>query len=120
MYSKFTGEKIKKKGLVHKSDNSGFIDNSDLDRNLVKLATKAELKAEQDKIVKIQTFDSSYFRRKCHFYNDGMQSYLVFSQSINILKRLLIVIKFQRGNLKDCLMRVINFLLHLTIVLHQL
>ena len=42
------------------------------------LATKAELKTEQDKVTKLQTFDSSYFRGKSHFEEDGTQIYLVF------------------------------------------
>ena len=36
--------------LVNKFDISGFIINSDLDKEIAKLATKAELKAEQDKL----------------------------------------------------------------------
>ena len=42
------------------------------------LVTKAELKTEQDKIVRLQTFDSSYFCGKSHFEDDVTQSYLVF------------------------------------------
>ena len=37
------------------------------------LATKAELKTEEDKIIKLQTFNSSYFCGKSHFENDGTQ-----------------------------------------------
>lgn len=48
-YNKFTWEifstKIKENRLVDKPDISGFLDNSDLDENIVKLATKAELKS---------------------------------------------------------------------------
>ena len=33
---------------------------------MAKLATKAELKEEQDKIIKLQAFDSSYFCGKSH------------------------------------------------------
>ena len=36
-----------------------------------KLATKAELKAEQDKIVKRQTHDSILFVSQSYFINDG-------------------------------------------------
>ena len=50
--------------LVDKSDISGFIDNSDLDKKIATLATKAELKSKQDKLAKRQSFDSSYFRGK--------------------------------------------------------
>ena len=56
-YNKFTDEilnaKIKEKGLVDKSDTSGFIDNSDLDKKIAILAIKAELKAKQDNIVRV-------------------------------------------------------------------
>ena len=69
---KYLIKKIKEKDLVDKSDISGFIDNSDLDKKIVKLATKAELKSEQAKIVKFKAFDSSYFE------DDGTQNYLVF------------------------------------------
>ena len=34
--------KIKEKGLVHKSDTSEFIDNSDFDKKMATLAAKAE------------------------------------------------------------------------------
>ena len=69
---------IKEKELVNKSDISGFIDNSNLDKKKVTLATKAELKTEKDKIVKLQAFDSSYFRYKSHSGDDGTENYLVF------------------------------------------
>ena len=35
--------------------------NSHIYAKLSTLATKAELKGEQDKVVKLETFDSSYF-----------------------------------------------------------
>ena len=45
-YNKFMGEilitKIKEKGLVHKSDTSEFIDNSDFNKKMAILAAKAE------------------------------------------------------------------------------
>ena len=37
---------------------------------LTTLATKAELKAEQDKMVKLQAFNSSYFNQKKLFFED--------------------------------------------------
>ena len=46
-----------KKKLVHKSDISNLIENSDLNTKLGIRATKAELTAEQDKIVKLEAFD---------------------------------------------------------------
>ena len=65
-YNKFTkdivAKNIKNKELVDKSDIAEFINNSDLDKKVATLATKAELKAEQDKIKKLQAFDLSHFR----------------------------------------------------------
>ena len=47
-YNKFTSKileiKIKVRGLVDKSDISGFIDNSDSDKKVATLTTKSELK----------------------------------------------------------------------------
>ena len=59
--------KIKPKEFVSKSDISNLVKNSDFITKLSTLATKAELKAEQDKIVKLQTFDLSYFLSKTFF-----------------------------------------------------
>ena len=46
---------------------SGFRDNSYLDKQIGTVATETELKAEKDKRMKIQAFDSSYFCGKSHF-----------------------------------------------------
>ena len=64
--------------IVYKSDISNLIKNSDSNTELAALSTKAELKAEQDKIVKLQVFDSSHSLGKNHFEDDGTQNYLVF------------------------------------------
>ena len=66
------------KGLVKKFVISGFIDNSDLDMKTAILTRKAELKVEQEQIVKFQVFDSGYFCDKSRFEDDGTQNYLVF------------------------------------------
>ena len=42
--------------------------------NLAILAAKAELKTEQEKIVKLEVFDSSYFLGKTFFGDDGSQN----------------------------------------------
>ena len=55
---------INEKGFIEKSNISNLIKNSDLNTKLATLATKAELKAKQDKIVKLQTRDLSYFLGK--------------------------------------------------------
>ena len=41
-----------------------FINNADVNLKLATLATKSEIKAEQDKILQLKSFDSSYFRGK--------------------------------------------------------
>ena len=46
---------IKEKRLVDKSDISGFKDNSDLDKKIATLATKTELKSEQDNSNKVRS-----------------------------------------------------------------
>ena len=43
-----------------------------------KSATKAESKAEKDKIVKLQTYDSSLFIGQSYLSNDKSQSFLIF------------------------------------------
>ena len=50
-------ENIGQKDLVHKSDLPGFINKTDLNRKIKTLPTKAELKEEQVKIVKLQKRD---------------------------------------------------------------
>ena len=49
--------KIKNEELVNKFDISEYIDNSELEEKIKTLVTKAELKADQDKIVKLQTYN---------------------------------------------------------------
>ena len=45
---------------------------------LATLATKGELNAEQDKLIELKTFDSSYFLGKRGFEDDGLFSVLMF------------------------------------------
>ena len=74
-YNSFTSgildAKIKQKELVIKSDTSNLVNNTNLNTKLTTLATKAELKAEQDKVVKLQTHDLSFLFGKNFFGNDG-------------------------------------------------
>ena len=72
----------KKKGLVNKSDISKFINYSDLDKKIETLATKAELKAEQHKIVKLQMYELSLFIAQ-YFFIDGSQNLLIFQSILN-------------------------------------
>ena len=85
-YNKFTKKildgKIKERGLVDKSDISNLVKNSDLNKKLVVLTAEVELKAEQDKTVKLQVFDSSLFLGKSNSEDDGTQNCLLF-QSVS-------------------------------------
>ena len=74
--------------MVNESNISRFISNSDLDKKIATLATKAELKTEQNKIVKLQAFDSGYFRCKNYFVDDETQNYLVFQPVLRYFKRI--------------------------------
>ena len=69
--NKFTSDildlNIKQKNLINKSDILILVKNSDLNTKFSSLATKAEVKAEQDEIVKLQVFDRSYFHGHIFF-----------------------------------------------------
>ena len=85
-YNKFTknivDNSIRTKNLVDKAAIARFINNTIYIKKVATSATKAELKAEQNKIKKVQEFDLSYFRGRSRFEEDGAQNYLVF-QPIN-------------------------------------
>ena len=78
-----------------------------MNKKLSTFATKAELKAEQDKIVKLQVFDSNCFRNKSLFEGEACK--------INFLREWLIAIIFQLGNQMDCFMKVLKLLLYVII-----
>ena len=75
--------KLKQKGLANKSDICNLIKNTEL----ATLTTEEELKTEQDKIVKLQAFNSSYFHGKNFFGYDGPQNMFVYHPKINMLKK---------------------------------
>ena len=83
---------MKSEGLIDKSAIAGFIKNTDLNKKLATLiatlVAKAELKAEQDKTIMLKAFDSSYFRGKNHFEDDGTQNYLVFQPMYRYFKKI--------------------------------
>ena len=78
------GVKIKEKKLINESDISGFINKSD--SKIKQLATKAELKAEQDKIVKLETYELSHFLGKNLYGNGGSQNMSVYQPTIITLE----------------------------------
>ena len=77
-YNKFKSNmvdaKINQKELVNNYDTSNIVKDSDINTKLVTLATKSELKSDQEKIVKLQTFDLSYFLDINFFVDDGYQN----------------------------------------------
>ena len=72
--------------MVDRSDISILVKSSGLNKKPGTLATKAELKAEQDKIIQLQAFDSSYFHRKSVFDDDGFQIKFVYQLTFNALE----------------------------------
>ena len=59
-----------------------------MDKKVATLATKAESKAEQGKLIKLQAFDSNYFCGKSHFEGDDTQNYLVFQPMYRYFKNI--------------------------------
>ena len=66
-----------------------------------KLATKTELKAGQDKIVKLQTYDQRSIDQS-YFVNDGTQLYLILQLLYYTLKKLAILKELYHEDLKVC------------------
>lgn len=87
---------------MNKSVISGFINNSDLENKIKILETKAEIKSEQDKILKMVTYDLNYFPGKILFGDVVFQTCLFISQHLERYshkkKRALII--FLAGNQK--------------------
>ena len=84
---------------------------SDLNRKIV--SNKEKHLFIENELKKLESFDSSYFRGKSHFENDGSQNWIVFNQYTDILKQLVLtIVIFCHTNLKDCLMKGLMYLLH--------
>ena len=60
--------------------------NDKIKEKIKTLATKAELKAEQNKIVKLQIYDSSLFIGQSYFNNDTAQLYWIFKPVYKTIK----------------------------------
>ena len=84
-YNKFTknivANRIRSEKLINKPAIAEFINNPDL-------KTESGLKTKQDKITKLKTFDSNYFRGKSHFEDDGTQNYSVFQPMYRYFKKI--------------------------------
>lgn len=77
-------EKIKQKKLVNESNN--LVNHFDLSTKIAALAAKAELKAQQDKIEKLQTYGLSYFLGKYFFDENGFQNMLFYQPTLDTLE----------------------------------
>ena len=74
---------ISEKKLVNKSGLNEMILATKEEK---KIETKAELKAEQDKTVKLHTYDLSLFIGQSYFVNDGTQLYVILQPLYHNLK----------------------------------
>ena len=104
--------RIVQANLIRKTDFDAKLTN--LNRKVTQNSSK-HLPVENE-LNKLKTFDSSYFIGKSHFEEDGVQNYLVFQPSTDILILIVLMI-FYHEHLKDYLMKVLNLLLHLIIFL---
>ena len=88
--NKFTSDildtKIKQKELFNKSDISNLMKDFDLKIKHATLGTKAELKAEQHKIVKLQTVIYINFLAKIFFGDDGSQNIFVYQPTLDTFR----------------------------------
>ena len=78
--------RIKQANLASKNNISDLAKRKQkdiLDKKTEKLAIKAELKAEQDKIEKLQTYDLSLFIDQSYFIINGSKSFLIFQSIFN-------------------------------------
>ena len=70
-----------------------LVTNKDFHNKLISLdkkinSNKAKHLLAENKLKKLQTFDSIYFRGKSHFEEDGAQNYLVFQQMHRYFKKI--------------------------------
>ena len=77
---------IERKELLGKSDFSSLTQYSDLNPKRKRIAKRAELKVEQDKIVSLKTHNLSCFPGKSHFEDDRTQNYFVLQPIQRYLK----------------------------------
>ena len=99
---------------------ANLVTKTDFDDKLINLNRKITSNKTKHFIVKnelkkLEAFDPNYFRDKSHFEDNGTQNWLVLQPMERYFKTVLIIIIiiFYLGNLKDCLMDVLNLLLHL-------
>ena len=66
---------------MRESDLNEKIKTLAIKEEIKKISKKAELKAKQDKIAKLHTYDLSLFMGQSYFNNDVAQFYLIFQPS---------------------------------------
>ena len=117
--------------MIKKSDydtkireiESKYVSNTGFDSKLAQesVITKRNFDAKiievENNIKKLQTFDSSYFRGKHYFDEDGTQNYLVFLPIGRYFKLIANKNISHHGNLKGYLMKLLRLMLLLIIVL---
>ena len=83
-----------------------YVKNADSNAKLTTLAAKAELKAEQQKMAKLQTLDLRYFLGKIFFDDDSSQNMLLYQPSLDTfeLEKGKAMIIFLAGNQRECML----------------
>ena len=104
---------------------ANLITKTDIDAKLLSLKRKVTANNTkhllvENELIKLKTFDSSYFIGKSYFEEDGAQNCLVFQlmyRYFKIFAVLVMVVTFITGNLKDYLTKDLILLQRLIIVL---
>ena len=71
--------------LDAKIKQNKLVDKSDLEAKLATSATNVELKAEHDKMVKLQMHDLTSFLGKIILDNDGSQNMFIYQPTFNVI-----------------------------------
>ena len=117
-FNKVTAEnfaaRLKQANLVAKA----YFDDKLKSINRKTSSNKTKHLVVKNKLKKLKRFDLIYFRGKSRFEEDGTQNYLVFQPMYRynynvILMIMLVIIIFIFGNLKDCLMKILQLLIQL-------
>ena len=117
--------------LIKKSDydtkiaeiESKYVSNTGFDSKLAQanVITKRNFDAKiielENNIKKLQTFDSSYFRGKNYFDEDGKQNYLVFQPIIRYFRIIANTKYISSWKSKGYLTKLLHYMLLLIIVL---
>ena len=94
-YNKFTSNtldtKTTQKNLVNEYDLNEKIKTLATKEEIKTLAAKGELHPEQDKIVKLQTYNLSLFICQSYFNNNDAQLYLIFQPIYKLLLHFLVL-----------------------------